>query len=545
MGKPLHVLLVEDSPTDAELILHELARGGYDVTFERVQTAEDMRAALGRRRWQLVLSDYSMPTFSGPEALAVLQESTRDLPFIMMSGSVGEDTAVAAMKAGASDFVVKHNLTRLIPALERELREAALREKRAEEHAALEQQLRQAQKMEAVGQLAGGVAHDFNNILTAIIGYAAMVLEQIGPDKPISADLVEIQKAAERAASLTRQLLAFSRRQTLDMKVLDLNDVLGSMRDMLERLIREDIKICLDLAPALPPILGDRIQLEQVVLNLVVNARDAMPRGGLITIETASVSGELFTDLKAQDARPRASVRLSVRDTGIGMDEATQARIFEPFFTTKPTGEGTGLGLATVYGVVQQLGGHIAFSSEVGQGTRFVLHFPETAAAPTVNAPAEPSAALVADDRATVLVVEDLRAVRVLVSRMLTRHGYHVLEADGPVAALALVENGAETVDLIVSDVVMPHMSGPEMIERLRKKRPNLKVLYISGYSNRELAKRGDLGRNAAILEKPFTPAVLLKAVRQILQRQRVSLVESSGQAGEAMRESGRNVKDW
>ncbi|HTL00932.1 MAG TPA: response regulator, partial [Vicinamibacterales bacterium] len=305
---PLRVLLVEDSEPDAELLLAELNNAGYHVVAHRVQTAEEMRAALTRDAWQVVLADYGLPSFDAPAALAITHELKPDLPFIIVSGTVGEDAAIAALKAGASDFVAKSRLARLVPAIERELRDADLRREQARERDALAEQLRQSQKLEGIGRLAGGIAHDFNNLLTAIIGYTEMVLEQIGPDKPISQDLMEIRKASDRAVALTRQLLAFSRKQTLRVAAMEPNAIITDMGNMLQRLIGVDIDIRFELAPGLPPILADRVQMEQVVMNLVMNARDAMPKGGVITIATTVVQADAVTAVVHEPVAPGAYV---------------------------------------------------------------------------------------------------------------------------------------------------------------------------------------------------------------------------------------------
>jgi two-component system, cell cycle sensor histidine kinase and response regulator CckA len=517
--KALRVLLVEDSPPDAELLMASLADGGYDAVAERVQTAEEMRQALARGGWQLILSDYSLPAFSGPEALAIAKELDPDIPFIIVSGTVGEDIAVKALKAGACDFLVKGRLARLNSAIERELREVELRREREVEREALEERLRQSQKLEGIGRLAGGIAHDFNNLLTAIIGYTEMVLDQIGPDKPISKDLDEIRRASDRAVALTRQLLAFSRKQTLKVVPTDLNGIIVSMRNMLERLIGEDIAIQSRLAEHLPQVLADRVQIEQVVLNLIMNARDAMPRGGVIAIETRPVESGAVESAAHEQVTPGRYVELIISDTGQGMDGATQARIFEPFFTTKGAGEGTGLGLATVYGVVQQLGGHIAVTSIIGRGTTFSLYFPECT---QISHPLDPvakksSPAPLASGREVVLVVEDQRGVRQLAARILTRHGYMVCEAADAVEAIKIASNPRQPIDLVVSDVVMPKMGGPELMERLWALRPALKVLYMSGYTGDELSRRVGQETSITVLEKPFSASALLQTVRDVL----------------------------
>ena len=335
-----------------------------------------------------------------------------------------------------------------------------------------------------------------------------MVLEQIGPDKPISRDLQEISNAANRAAALTRQLLAFSRKQAMHVRPLNLNEIVGPLRDMLQRLIREDIEMRVELAETLPPIVADPIQLEQVLMNLATNARDAMPDGGVLRVTTGFTSSE--------DGGPH--VTLSVSDTGSGMDAETQTHIFEPFFTTKSVGKGTGLGLATVYGIVQQLGGQISISSQVGEGTTFRLTFP--AALDSIVSPATPRRSLgpqVADKRHLVLVVDDEKSVRRIIARILARHGYDVLEAGGPQDAIDIARTSPAQIDLVVSDVVMPEMYGPEMVSVLRTMRENLPVLYVSGYMDEPVSSRGALRGNAPVLEKPFSASDLLEAVRNVL----------------------------
>jgi signal transduction histidine kinase len=525
--KPLRLLLVEDCEPDAELLLHELRTGGYDVTLERVETAGALRAALDTKPWDLVLSDYSLPSFSAPEALAVVQETHPELPFIIVSGTIGEDTAVTALKTGAADFLVKGRLARLLPAIERELKEVALRATRVRERQALEDQLRQSQKLEGIGRLAGGIAHDFNNLLTAIMGYTEMILDQIGPDKPISRDLEEIRAASERAVALTRQLLAFSRKQTLHLAPVDLNEVVTGMRDMLQRLIGEAVTISLRLTPGLAPILADRTQLEQILMNLVVNARDAMPAGGTVVVDTGWADETEVTAVTHESAAAGNYARLRVVDTGAGMDAQTQSRIFEPFFTTKPVGHGTGLGLSTVYGVIQQLGGHLAVTSQVGRGTTFTLYFPESARDGTlgqVAARKRPMA--LAEHREVVLVVEDQRGVRQLVFRILTRHGYTVLEAASAEDALALFEQQGPRIDLLLTDVVMPGMSGGALADKLTALRPGLSVLFMSGFTGTDGSSQ--LPASAVIVEKPFTASILLQVVRDVLDRRTLAPVSVS-----------------
>lgn len=512
---PLRALIVEDSENDALPLLDELARHGYDVTWKRVGTAEGMRTALDESGWEVVFSEDSIPAFSATAALETLRNSGQDLPFIIVSGTIGEETGIAALKAGAQDFLDKGRLARLVPALERGLQDVSQRRERAR----LEEQLRQVQKLEAVGRLAGGIAHDINNILTTIAGYSEMVLDQIGPDKPISGDLAEIRKATDRAAQLTRQLLAFSRQQVLRVVEVDVNEIVWGMRGMLQRLIGEDIIVEITLMDDLRPIRADRIQLEQVLMNVAGNARDAMPGGGRFVIETGPATAADVFALTGLKSPPGPYVKLAMTDSGSGMDEHTRQRLFEPFFTTKELGKGTGLGLATVYGIVKQLDGYIWVTSELGRGTTFTLFFPAAdAQVKPSQAPAAPAApAPLATQHETVLVVEDEPGVRHLVIRTLTRHGYRVLQAASAAEGLAIVGQAGSEISLVLSDVVMATMSGPEMIARIREARPLMRVLYMSGHSGHAIRQGGKLEATDHLLEKPFYAHDLLRAVRELL----------------------------
>jgi signal transduction histidine kinase len=383
-----------------------------------------------------------------------------------------------------------------------------------------EEQLRQAQKMEAIGQLAGGVAHDFNNLLTIIRGYSDLLLNGILGEKDSARDAVEeIRKAAERAASLTRQLLAFSRRQVLAPRVFVLNSVLQDMDKMLRRLIGEDIQLTFTLAKDLGAVKVDPGQIEQVLLNLVVNARDAMPRGGRLTIETANVQLDDNYAGTHPDVTPGPYVMMAVTDSGCGMDAATQARIFEPFFTTKGPDKGTGLGLATVYGIVKQSGGSIYVYSEVGRGTCFKVYLPRHEGAPVaeqVSAPA-PTAKVSSHGKETLLIVEDDNSVRALTRTVLRSYSYDVIEAIDADDALKWVSEHAQPIHLLVTDLVMPGMSGRELAERVTELRPGLKVLYVSGYTDDAVVRHGLLQQEVAFLQKPFTPKTLASKVREVL----------------------------
>jgi PAS domain S-box-containing protein len=379
-----------------------------------------------------------------------------------------------------------------------------------------EDQLRAAQRLEAIGRLAGGVAHDFNNLLVAIIGYAEFALDSLRAEEPARKDIEEILKAGERAATLTRQLLAFSRRQLLKPEVISLNEVVRNLETMLRRLIGEDIEFRTMLVDEIAPVLADPGQIEQVLMNLVVNARDAMPGGGTITIETSS--GEALDVSQSPGTAPAGWVVLHVGDTGMGMDEATKAQIFEPFFTTKATGEGTGLGLATVYGIVKQSGGSIAVETAPGAGTRFRIAFPrDNSGAAIANLPAERPAQESRRGSETILIVEDEEAVRHLARRFLSAAGYGVMTAANGLDALLACEDHDGPIDLLLTDVVMPQMSGPELAVRLTTVREDLRVLYMSGYTGSAVSKHGVLARGTHLLEKPFTRAELTRRVRQVL----------------------------
>jgi PAS domain S-box-containing protein len=386
----------------------------------------------------------------------------------------------------------------------------------------LEAQLRQAQKMEAVGRLAGGVAHDFNNLLTAIIGHTDMLIEEEGAAMPrhVREDISEIRKSAQRAASLTRQLLAFSRKQVLEPRIVDLNALVVNINALLNRLIGEHIELHTTQDPKLKMIEADPGQLEQVVMNLAVNARDAMPNGGKLVIETANVT--LGADAtRERPAMPAGRyVMLAISDNGIGMSPEVQSHLFEPFFTTKPAGEGTGLGLATVYGIIKQTGGYVWVYSEPGIGTTFKLYFPPVEAAisepepePASPLPLPPSTA------ETILVVEDEDAVRCVTSRVLVKRGYEVLEASGGEQAIRIANEFEGRINLLLTDVVMPRMSGRELAAILVESRPDMKVMYVSGYTDDAIVRHGILEPGVIFLQKPFSPDTLARKVAETLSK--------------------------
>jgi PAS domain S-box-containing protein len=384
----------------------------------------------------------------------------------------------------------------------------------------LEEQLRQAHKMEAVGQLAGGVAHDFNNLLMIIRGYSDLLIEGLKSDQALHGQAVHIQKAADRAAKLIQQLLAFSRKQVLQPKVLDLNTVARELEPMLRRLIGEDIKLLISCTENLGHVKADRGQIEQVIMNLAANARDAMPQGGRLIIETANAELDAAYAARRADLKPGRYVLLAVSDDGVGMDSETRSHLFEPFFTTKQNNRGTGLGLATVYGIVKQSNGHIWVYSEPNQGSVFKIYLPRVDEPETVEPPPPPETPPQRGTE-TVLLVEDEDEVRTLAGELLERFGYRVLMAPDGNAALRICEKHGEPIHLLVTDVVMPGMSGRVLAQLLVSMHPELKVLYISGYTDATITHHGVLEAGSAFLQKPFTPNALARKVREVIESKR------------------------
>lgn len=421
--------------------------------------------------------------------------------------------AAVHARAGADDAAdllpgsrLEHELYERAQDLQRANQDLRAQQERSEE------QLRQAQKLEAVGRLAAGIAHDFNNLLSVVLSYSEELLRDLPEGSQSRQDVAEVKRAGERAADLTRQLLVFSRQQVLAPKILDLNAVLTSLGRLLARVVGEDVHVVMRLCPDPGQVKVDPSQIEQVVLNLVVNARDAMPHGGTLTIATSNVDLDEGYASGHFDVTPGRYVMFSVSDTGAGMDQATQARIFEPFFTTKPQGQGTGLGLSTVFGIVKQSRGSIWVYSEPGHGTEFKVYLPR------VDAPAERAPIISAAPRGTetVLLVEDEPHVRAVACRVLERAGYAVLVAADPLDALRIAGE-AGPIDLLLTDVVMPHMNGRELAERIRAVRPGLRVLFTSGYTDDAILRHGVLDEGVPFLQKPITPSALARRVRETL----------------------------
>jgi two-component system cell cycle sensor histidine kinase/response regulator CckA len=379
----------------------------------------------------------------------------------------------------------------------------------------LEDQLRQAQKMEAVGRLAGSVAHDFNNLLSVILSSSEMLLDDLKPMDPVRPDIEAIKKAGERAAGLTRQLLAFSRQQVLAPRVVDLNAVVQECEKMLKRLLGEDIELVGRYARDLWKIRVDPGQIDQVIVNLAINARDAMPDGGKLTIETKDAVLDESYETEHFGVTPGPYVMLAVSDTGVGMDRETQTRIFEPFFTTKEVGKGTGLGLSTVFGIVKQSGGNIWVYSEPGEGTTFKVYFPKATGEDLQSLPAPKPLTL--EGKETILLVEDQDDVRKVALQILRRYGYHVLEARNGGEALLTCEQHPRTIHLLLTDVIMPQLGGQKLAERLLKLRPDMRVLFMSGYTDTTVVQHGILESGNAYLQKPLVPEALARRVREVL----------------------------
>lgn len=515
MGTPLRVLMIEDSEDDAALMLREMRRGSYDVVSERVDLPDALKSALDTKTWDLVVSDFSMPHFSGTDALHLLRATGSEVPFIFVSGTMGEETAVAALQDGAQDYLVKTNLKRLVPAVQRALREAEERRQRK----LMEQQVQQLRKFEAIGKVAGGIAHDFNNVIGAILGWAEMGCEEATPGTSLHDRFQKIRDQSFWAARLTSQLLAFARRQVLQPRNINLNTLAVEGVGLLRRVIGEQIEVRVLTAPDLRVTLADPTQIEQVLMNLCLNARDAMPEGGQLIIETQNVEIDEAYCRVHPYARQGSYVLLAISDTGVGMDAATKERIFEPFFTTKEVGKGTGLGLATVYGVVKQHGGFIHLYSELGKGTTFRICLPAASGTPE---PREPkSDECTPKGTETILLAEDNEGLREAAQGMLQRLGYRVILATNGTEAIELFKANSRQIDLVILDIVMPHLSGPAVYSQMTAIQPDLRAVFATGYTAETASLNSPLEKGVPILQKPYSMRNLGQIVRSTLDRAR------------------------
>ena len=533
-------ILVVDDEKSIRLTVSAFLRGdGHEVV--SAEDAEQALQILHREPIDVVLSDIILPRFNGVELLKAIREAAPRVQVIMMTGEPTVSTATEALRAGALDYlskpVTKEAMVRAVSAavkvkvldderlrLAEENREyqqnlERMVEQRTRDLREREQQLRQAQKMEAIGKLAGGVAHDFNNLLTVIGGSAQFLMEEQGLSETAQRDVKEIASASVRAAKLTRQLLAFSRQQELTREKLDLRDIVQDVARMLRRLLGEDVVMDVETVDRPCVVDVDPGQMEQVIMNLTVNARDAMPKGGRLLVEVGHAvlcEDDLAGFTETQDMAPGPHVTLSVTDTGSGMDEATRNRIFDPFFTTKAEGEGTGLGLSTVYGIVKQHRGHISVYSEPGEGASFRAYLPEAEA--DVDTRRSDAATDTRKGRGeTVLCVEDNDAVSLISVRLLRNLSYSVLSATDAQTAVRLAEQHRDAIQLLLTDVIMPDTSGPELAQRVQALCPAVKVVYTSGYPAGHLRRHGLYGDEFLLLRKPFVAQELATMLRRAL----------------------------
>ena len=513
----IRVLMVDDDEDEYVLtrdLLADIEANSHQLEWAPTYDA-GLEAAL-QADYDVVLVDYRLDSRNGLELIRDAFRAGCRVPMILMTGQGDHDLDIAAMRAGADDYLDKSKLDPLL--LERAIRYSMERSRAEQERSVLEQQLRQSQKMEAVGQLAGGIAHDFNNLLTAIMGYTQLGVNMVVPGGNLQSHFMEIQKAAQLAADLTRKLLAVSRRQILEQRDLNLNALLIDTHKMLRRMIGEDIELVTVTAQDLGMVRVDPGHIEQVMMNIAINARDAMEGGGKLTIETANAELDETYAGQHADVEPGPYVLLSVTDTGTGMTEDVQAQMFDPFFTTKEPGKGTGLGLSTCYGIVKQNGGHISVYSERAKGTTFKIYLPRVDGTDYSLEQKEEVAPSLPKGRENVLLVEDEETVRGMAARVLREQGYTVVEAENGGDALRVAEEfGEQSIDLLLTDIVMPLMGGRELASQLVARSAVSRVLYTSGYTDAAVVQDGALEPGVKFLPKPFTPDALARQVREAL----------------------------
>jgi signal transduction histidine kinase len=520
MSTPLHVLILEDRAADAELMLRELRRAGFAPDWQRAETEADYRVHL-RPELDVILADYSLPQFDALGALRVLQDSGFDVPFIVVTGTVGEESAVECMKLGAADYLLKDRLTRLGPAVARALQEKQLRDEKRQAEAAL----RRAQKLESLGVLAGGIAHDFNNLLVAMLGQTSLALAKLPLESSARNHVEKAVKAAERAADLTRQMLAYSGRGQFEIRLVNLNALIRENLHLFEVAVPKNVQLRAQPAEALPLIEADAGQMQQVIMNLIINAAEAIgERPGVVTVITGART--LHEDdsqqwqYTSEPLPPGRYVTLEVRDNGSGMDAETLSRIFDPFFTTKFTGRG--LGLAAVLGIVRGHHGGLRVDSEVGRGTTFRLAFPAASTEDgTLQARAEgeiSASVLSPQPPALILVIDDEQPVREAVTDILEVEGLRVLTAPNGAAGVALYRAHQTDIRLVLLDLSMPGMSGEETLRALRQINPVARVIVSSGYSEAEALQHFTGQELTGFIQKPYDAAKLIGEIRRQLR---------------------------
>lgn len=517
MKEPLRILHIEDDAADAELIASALESGGISCKIDRIETRKAfLDAILSDMPYDLILSDYVLPSFDGMTALLLALDNCPDVPFILLSGVLGEEIAIDAMKQGATDYVLKDRLSRLVPAVTRAVKESEEHERlkiATEEKEAMRKQLQQAQKMEAIGMLAGGVAHDFNNLLTAILGFGRLAIEALKDNDTVKEYITEIVKDGDSAARLTRQLLSFSKKQLLQIKLIDPNSAINGVKQLLRHTIGEDVDLVIKLTETKSVVKADISQYEQVLMNLVVNSREAMPTGGRIEIKTDVVQlDDAFCSLH-KPLNSGEHFLLSVKDNGPGISDDIRDLVFDPFFTTKELG--TGLGLSTVYGIVESFNGCMVLEENMGIGTEFNIYLPCVNGDPEISV-ASIDASLEGNGE-NILLVEDENIVRKVAKQMLEKIGYKVVDAGSPLEAIDIFTSDKERFDLIVTDMVMPGMSGTKMVKELKTLRSDIKALYVSGYVSDKIIESVASADGGEILLKPYTRDDLALRISEIL----------------------------